>query len=71
MNLQTCERTSEWYQEGLGYGMEGLNLNHGEIPVVLHAFCNINECKGDHPIFYGGGIRIERKNLELDRVEAI
>jgi hypothetical protein len=47
------------------------DLDHGEVPVVLHALCDVYEGEGDHPVVDGGRVGVKGEYLELDRVEAV
>lgn len=50
---------------------ERAHLCHGQIPVLLHNVVKLDEGDRNHPIFDWGWIWIERKYLQLYRVEVV
>ena len=51
--------------------LERAHLCHGQIPVLLHDVVKPDESHGNHPIFDWRRIRVERKDLQLYRVEVV
>jgi hypothetical protein len=49
----------------------GAHLCHGQIPVLLHNVLKLNERHGNHPIIDWRRIWVERKYLQLYRVEVV
>ena len=59
------------YSQKTQWLLERAYLCHGQIPVLLHNILKLNESHGNHPIVDWRGIWVERKYLQLYRVEVV
>lgn len=46
-------------------------LYHGQVPIFLYSFSQVNQRDRDLPVFYWRRIGVKRKYLELDGVELV
>lgn len=59
------------YDQNTQWLLDGEHLCHGQIPVLLHNVLKLDERHGNHPIVDWRRIWVERKYLQLYRIEIV